>query len=111
MSEPKVRDAQTFAVDLPDKMLHCRELGHVWAALTASWDKSSRTFDRSLKCRNCPTIRRQVLTERGHVVANSYRYPPGYLATEVQDRSQLSRDVFRLEAMNRWFAKHEGQVA
>lgn len=98
----KVRDAQAFAAGLSRKQLHCRELGHEWRDSTVSYDEQARCYDRALVCRNCRTVRRQVLDTRGHIVTNSYKYQPGYLATSVEDRSSLSRDVFRVEAITRW---------
>lgn len=105
------RDAESFASSLSTKALHCRELGHEWRDFTVSYDAKSKSYDRALSCRNCRTIRRQVLDRSGHVVTNSYKYPPGYLATTVEDRASLSRDVFRVEAITRWLSSHQVQAA
>lgn len=104
-----IRDAESFASALSAKLLHCRELGHEWRDSSVSFDASARVFNRSLVCRSCKCVRRQVLDLRGHVLANSYKYPEGYLATAVEDRSSLSRDVFRVEAITRWFHSHNRQ--
>lgn len=104
--DDKPRDAAAFAQTLTDKALHCRELGHEWRDHTVTWDARGRIFDRALRCRSCGTVRRQVLDRRGHVISNGYRYAEGYLATTVRDRSDLSRDVFRLEALTRWLETH-----
>jgi hypothetical protein len=87
---------------MSDKQLHCRELGHEWRDHTVTWDAKARVFDRALRCRMCGTVRRQVLDRRGHVIRNGYNYADGYLATKVENRADLSRDVFRLEALTRW---------
>jgi len=100
--DPNVRDAQSFAASMSDKQLHCRELGHEWRDHTVAWDAKARVFDRALRCRQCGSIRRQVLDRRGHVIRNGYKYADGYLATKVMNRADLSRDVFRLEALTRW---------
>lgn len=105
-TDPTVRDAPSFAQSLNDKQLHCRELGHEWRDHTVSWDQKARVFDRALRCRQCGTVRRQVLDRRGGVVRNGYKYADGYLATKVEDREGLSRDVFRLEALTRWIENH-----
>lgn len=97
---------ETFAAGLNGKQLHCRELGHVWAPLTVAWDAVARAYDRRLRCRNCRTIRKQVLDSSGHVLRNGYDYTDGYLASNVE-KGQLSRDVFRLEALTR-FLQSEG---
>ena len=101
-ADPNVRDAPAFAGSLSDKQLHCRELGHEWRDHTVAWDRKARVFDRALRCRNCGTIRRQVLDRRGHVLRNGYTYADGYLASKVMNREGLTRDVFRLEALTRW---------
>jgi hypothetical protein len=91
----------TFAARLSDKALHCRELGHTWRPLVASWEPESRSFHRRLRCASCRTERAQVLTGRGHIVSNHYVYPRGYLATNVEGAVSGRRDVFRLEAVLR----------
>ena len=91
----------TFAARLTDKALHCRELGHTWRPLVASWDASARAFDRRLRCSSCRTERIQILSAHGAVVSNHYRYPDGYLATNVDGGVAGRRDVFRLEAVLR----------
>jgi hypothetical protein len=91
----------TFAARLSDKALHCRELGHVWRPLAASWDPDARAFDRRLRCASCRTERVQVLTARGAVVSNRYVYATGYLASHVEGGVAGRRDVFRLEAIIR----------
>jgi hypothetical protein len=98
-SEPIPVD--TFAARLSDKWLRCRELGHQWRPLVASWEPESRTFHRALRCPSCHTERRQILGARGSVVSNSYVYPRGYLATNVEGAVSGRRDVFRLESVVR----------
>lgn len=89
-----------FASRLSDRALHCRELGHTWRPLAASWDAEARAFDRRLRCSSCRTERRQVLSARGGVLSNRYVYPAGYLATNVEGMTG-ARDLFRLEAVLR----------
>jgi len=99
--DPKERvPVDTFAARLSDKALHCRELGHVWRPLTASWEAEARAFHRRLRCSSCRTERVQVLSARGGVLTNRYVYPAGYLATHV-DGMTGARDLFRLEAIIR----------
>lgn len=90
----------TFAARLPDKALHCRELGHTWRPLVASWEAEARAFHRRLRCASCRTERVQVLSARGHVLSNRYDYAAGYLATNVTGMTG-ARDMFRLEAILR----------
>ena len=95
---------ETFAAGLSDRALHCRELGHNWKPLTASYDKKARAYNRTLRCPSCHTHRIQLLDSSGHVLSNSYRYPDGYLAGKVASGIGLSglRDVFRLESLSRF---------
>ena len=90
-----------FAARLTDKFLRCRELGHQWRPLVATWDAESRSFARSLRCPSCHTERRQVLNAHGGIVSNGYVYPDGYLAVHVEGMGHGNRDAFRLEAVIR----------
>ena len=95
---------ETFAAGLTSRALHCRELGHNWRPLTASYDQAARAYNRTLRCPSCRTHRIQVLDSSGHVVSNHYKYPEGYSASKVEPGVGLSglRDVFRLEALSRF---------
>lgn len=92
--------ADTFASRLSDRALHCRELGHTWRPLVASYEPEARAFHRRLRCSSCRTERVQVLSARGGVLSNHYVYPDGYLATHVIGMTG-ARDLFRLEAILR----------
>lgn len=102
--------ADVFASRLSDKALHCRELGHTWRPLSASWEAESQSFHRRLRCSSCRTERRQVLSARGHVISNGYVYPDGYLATNVEGMTG-ARDLFRLEAVLRVLPETEIRAA
>ena len=95
----------TFAAGLGDRVLHCRELGHVWRPLTVSWDAKARAYDRRLRCSSCRTVRVQVVTGKGHVLSNRYEYAPGYLAQGVEI-GRGDRDTFRREALTRFLDQH-----
>lgn len=105
-----VVSAETFASSLGSKALHCRELGHTWRPWTVEFDRKSRSYFRELRCASCRTLRKQVLDSHGHVIANSYTYPDGYLADHVE-RGTLSRDVFRLESIVRFIEQAERKVS
>lgn len=93
-----------FAHSLPDKVLHCRELGHNWRPMVARFDESSGSFDRRLRCPSCRTVRIQVLSRYGGIVSNRYVYPDGYLAANVSEHPGNNRDVYRLESLTRALA-------
>lgn len=107
---PKHVRPEDFVGDLSDRLLHCRELGHTWKPLTVSWDKSSSSYDRRLRCPSCRTVRVQLLTSTGHVVSNRYQYPDGYLAKNVEV-GLLNRDLFRIEAITRFLTATETQAS
>src|SRR4051812_44403686 len=75
--------AETFAAQLNDRFLHCRALGHNWRPHTAEYDQAAGTYDRTLRCSNCRTLRHQVLSSLGGVLSNGYTWPDGYRATNV----------------------------
>lgn len=106
MSAETPVNAETFAEQLSEKHLHCRELGHTWRSFTVKWDASARCYDRQLRCSSCRTIRRQTLSDRGHVLSNSYVYADGYLASHVEPG--FTRDVFRLESVLRTLKTSDG---
>jgi hypothetical protein len=99
----------TFAGRLSDTALHCRTYGHNWRPRTATWDKKGKAYDVVLVCK-CRTERHQLVDPRGGVLANSYVYPDGYLATQVQRDAGLSRDVFRLESVLRYTHQAERRL-
>lgn len=100
--------ADVFASQLTDRLLSCRELGHVWRPYTVEVVRERRRiggYVRVMRCAQCKTERHQTLDSRGGVVSNHYRYADGYLAAHVEPG--FTRDAFRLEAVTRWVAKHD----
>ncbi|MYV98002.1 hypothetical protein [Streptomyces sp. SID3343] len=75
----------TYAAELPNAWLLCRELGHNWGPHSARVVDGGG-FDRVLRCRRCPTRRHQVLDAYGRIVSNSYDYPEGYQMPAGQGR-------------------------
>jgi uncharacterized C2H2 Zn-finger protein len=95
---------ETFAANLSISFLACRELGHNWKPWRAAWSGELRAYERELRCPRCKTVRRQLVNDLGHVLSNSYRYPDGYQAKDVEHAVRVSRDVFRLEALTRYLS-------
>ena len=108
-TEHRTITAEEFAAELSDRLLHCRELGHTWRPFTVSFDKSSRSYDRRLRCASCRTIRKQLLDSRGHVIRNGYDYSDGYLAKNLERGG--SRDAYRVEAIVRFLNHSEAQAS
>jgi hypothetical protein len=103
-ADPDEISIEQFAAGLRDAFIACRELGHVWRPHTVAYDQVSKSYDRVLRCTRCRTERVQVLNRHGHVVANRYRYVEGYQAKHVE-RGVYTRDVFRVEAVERFLRK------
>lgn len=105
--------AERFAHSLGDKVLACRELGHTWRPFAVEpviERRAIRGFVRVMRCSQCRTERHQTLDGRGGIVDNRYRYPDGYLATNVEPGT-YDRATFRLEAVTRWMERHETRKA
>jgi hypothetical protein len=60
---------------IPDGWLQCRDLGHSFAPHQVKVSRKRGEIHRILKCRNCPTLRVQVLTLDGYRVRSRYEYP------------------------------------
>jgi len=101
--------ADSWAHRLPDRMLHCRELGHTWRPWGISEEAEAQCYVRTTRCSSCKTLRHWIIDYRGHVVSSHYTYPDGYLATNVQPG--FSRDPFRLEAIQRELARPRRQAS
>lgn len=101
---------ERFAQTLSPRVLHCRELGHNWKPSTVRFDQERHGYERTLRCANCRTERRQTLDARGHVVSNRYVYPEGYLTAGRVESGNISRDVFRMESINRWLESHTSKA-
>lgn len=107
-----VLSVESFAASLNNRVLACRELHHLWVPWTvevihAGNAKSLRVggYVRTMKCRQCKTLRRQILDSLGNIVSNSYRYADGYLASNVE-HGTVSRNAFRLEALTRFIEQN-----
>lgn len=90
-----------WAEDLPDDFLMCRDLGHVWRSYTARLTGES-TYERTMQCERCDTLRHQECSASGAVLGNSYSYESGYLAPRNSGRlTSADRDGLRLSSLMR----------
>lgn len=100
--EPEPPDVDSWAKDLPDTFLLCRDLGHVWGPHLARWDAKLKVFDQTLRCSRCLTERRRTLSARGHPIVGHYAYPKTYLAPKgVGGLGPVERDSIRLASITR----------
>lgn len=73
----------------------CRDTMHAWQYHTAR--KMGRSYERSLLCLNCGTIKTQLLDSKGHILKTNYRYPAGYVRAKGSGRfTAEDRAQFRL---------------
>lgn len=96
-----VGEVETFAEGLPDKYLHCRELGHLWRPYSGGRFAEGDGFTRILKCHRCRTKREQEIDGRGMILANKYIYPEGYQVEGLGRIVGEGRGVLRLQSMIR----------
>lgn len=97
----QLSEVANFAEALPEKFLHCRELGHNWRPFSAGRYKDGG-FERILRCSRCRTRRVQEITSRGVVMVNRYEYPEGYQAEKGMGRIVgEGRGLLRLESIKR----------
>lgn len=85
---------------MPESFIECRDLQHRWRPYTASWDGSTRVFDRQLRCSRCRTLKVQVLSETGAVLSSHYEYPKNYLLKLGRIVGD-GRDAVRLASVTR----------
>lgn len=99
----QLSDVEEFAASLPDKFLHCRELGHLWRPFTAG-RHADGGFERVLRCTRCKTKRQQSLNSRGMIMSNQYIHPEGYLTEGIGRIVGEGRGLLRLESISRVLA-------
>lgn len=93
-------DVKSFAASLPEKYLHCRELGHLWRPYRAGRHPDGG-FERTLRCSRCRTRRQQSLSSTGMVLTNQYIHPEGYLSEGIGRIVGEGRGILRLESIMR----------
>ena len=94
-------DAFTYAADLPDNYLACRDYGHQWLPYTASWSGELLCWEQTLRCGRCTTTRVRRLARTGAILGGHYAYPDGYLHEHGGRLSTADRDLLRLETLAR----------
>lgn len=103
MNRSKRNAVSSFAAELPDAYLQCRDYGHSWSAYTASWIASSREWNRVLVCGRCQGQRVEYLSgatavklRRHYVMPEDYAAPRGLGQLDSEGRALL-----RLTLLNR----------
>lgn len=98
----------SWAADLPDSYLQCRDFGHTWRPFRASYDAAENGYRRIMRCGRCKAQRSQLLGLDGSIRSGAYDYADGYTkpaGTGVLD--QGGRGTLRLESTLRLIGKDE----
>jgi hypothetical protein len=66
-----------IAKKYPERLLACRDQGHSWEPIEATWLQDGN-IERILGCTRCETRRVQYLDKRGYVIGGHYEYADGY---------------------------------
>lgn len=90
----------SFAEELPDEFLLCREMGHRWLPHDAEEHRDG-SFTRVLRCPRCKTRKVQDISARGVIERTQYRHPEGYLHEGMGRIAGDGRGVLRLASIRR----------
>lgn len=91
----EVRDASE---QWSSAQLECRDLGHHWRPSDAVHVRRLNYYRLSHSCERCGMRRIREMSERGHVYAQTYEYPDGYLLKGLGRIAGDARDEVRLQA-------------
>lgn len=92
---------QDWAAELPEKFLHCREMGHNWRPLMAGKYKDGG-YTRTLRCSRCRMRKTQELSSRGMVIGSPHYTPPeGYYTKGLGAITGEGRGLLRLASLSR----------
>jgi hypothetical protein len=93
---------ESWAQQLDDNKLLCRDLGHSWRPTTAQYDSKQRIFTQAFRCARCETLRQRTLSQHGDILAAAYRYSTGYVAPKGSGSlSASARSSLRLISVGR----------
>lgn len=102
-------EVREFAQHLPERFLHCREMGHNWRPYSAGrWEDGG--FERVIRCTRCKTKRFQGIDSRGLIVSSHYEHPEGYLSNGLGRIVGDGRGALRLESIKRIVSKAEEEA-
>lgn len=89
-------------VDLwTDAQIECRDLGHHWLPVDAIHVARLHFYRVSHGCARCGMVRIREMSESGHVYAQTYQYPDGYLAQGLGRIAGDAKDAIRVAAIRR----------
>lgn len=88
------RDVDDALAQLPPNHLRCRDYGHAWTPYSAY--RIPGGFNRRMRCRDCGSVREQVLDRTGDVLKGHYVYADGYLIEGIGRLTGTDRGRVRL---------------
>lgn len=104
MSKVDAIDIEDAIEEMSDVSLQCRDYRHSWAAFTVT--PQSYGFERTLRCRDCKSLREETLNRRGSRVGDpKYIYSEGYLIKGLGRLTADDRDALRLASLLRSIPK------
>lgn len=104
-----VEEVRSFAAELSDKYLECRDTGHIWRRRSATWSPHLGEYRRVHRCSMCRSERIQRLSDRGAILSSTIHYAPGYLHAGFGRIVGDGRDALRLETMGRFAVEDEDE--
>ena len=95
-------DIERVADQWTDQQLECRDLGHHWEPQDVVHVSRLRFYRITHVCQRCDMLRIREMSEYGHVYAQTYRYPDGYLAEGIGRIAGDAKDAVRLASVRRF---------
>lgn len=108
-SYAQLSDVKQFASELPDKYLHCRDLGHNWMPFQAGAYRDGGYLVVH-RCSRCRTKRRRDLSPSGIPLRSNYEHPDGYLTEGIGRIVGEGRGLLRLESVQRLIPSDAGFI-
>lgn len=110
---PEVRyadpaDVREMAEGMPQEFLECRDFQHMWRPMGCRYQVKTQTYERSLKCERCDTVKSQVLSRTGAVLGTKYEYADGYTTKGNGRMGSEARDALRLVSVLREYNVETG---
>ena len=96
------RDVAQVAEQWTDDQITCRDLGHVWQLMDAVHVARLKYFRVSHVCPRCEMVRIREMSESGHVYAQTYQYPDGYLVEGLGRIAGDAKDAIRVASIRRY---------
>lgn len=100
MSKPGV-DLEAAIHDMSSDYIQCRDFGHQWRSVGATWVAADNRYETSLRCIRCGTDRIRYIGRDGGLMRSKYDYSDGYVVKGMGRLDGHERDMIRLESVLR----------